>query len=92
MTQRDDMLSDLAEDYQSLREEFQTLFHCHIAAKEEEDNWDKIFRKDDIIALHNEKTALLERVRRMEDLINQRSESFRQLVIPASMMRKEEDR
>jgi hypothetical protein len=91
MTQRDTVLSDLAEDYQSLQEEFQTLFHRHKNAKKEEDDWYETCVNEDLNTLQNEKTVLLERVGGMEDRISQYSDSFRQLVTAGSMMRKEED-
>ena len=91
MTQRDEGLSDLAKRYQSLQQEFYTLFGHHKAAKNEEEQWDETCRKNDLKTLQNEKTVLFEKVREMEDRLTKNTESFGQLVMAASMLRKEED-
>jgi len=91
MTQRDEVLSDHAKHYQSLQQEFRILFGRHKAAKKEEEQWDETCRKNDIKTLQNEKTALLEKTREMEDRLTNNTESFGELVMTASMLRKEQD-
>jgi chromosome segregation ATPase len=91
MTQRDEGLSDLAKRYQSLQQELHTLFGHHKAAKKEEEQWDETCRKNDLKTLQNERTVLHEKVREMEDRLTKNTESFGQLVMAASILRKEQD-